>query len=433
MRVYKKNTIDAIPFHEAVEDIALNKPFKKKKAEKKSPPEVSGSEKTTANMVFFFQTLLAFQSDCSQVADKQELLELLKKTIKKVIPVKNVAFLLVDEENQAFKPAESKYSYELLDAINTYKKDTRLAKLFEATGYVMFPFLGAKADSEQKLNILAFPLYHGGVKKAFLVILTPGNEKSITEAERDTISLLGHTALSAYETISTQENTTTLYADLQDLSAKISNEFRLAAVGEMAEQIVEDIRMPLQVMLAHIEYLHPDGDSVPEVQRVKAQIARINELVARLIKFSENNKDVARIEPCDLNAIISEYYKMVKTSLDHSKIELVLDFDRNLPPLLSHSNYIQQILSNLFVFIKKNRREKTGLLLRTRQKEGSIHFTVVSTSTIVSPETTKSGRYIDLTVRIIDNFMKKHSGSFSVEPLQNSGSQIKLIFPIQKK
>ena len=170
--------------------------------------------------------------------------------------------------------------------------------------------------------------------------------------------------------------------NLQTYQAKLSNDFRLSAIGEMTEGIVEDIVTPLQVISSNVDILKNDTEKNIELTQIKSQIKKINSVIGRLVKFADVNQKDVKIQPCNINSIIKDYFHLVKSTLENANLEYILDFEDDLPPVLSHPNYIYQLLTNIFSFIKSYKTKKGGIIIQSRFKDDNIVLRVISTNQI---------------------------------------------------
>ena len=106
-----------------------------------------------------------------------------------------------------------------------------------------------------------------------------------------------------------------------------------------------------------------------------------------------------------------------------------------MPSILSHPNYIFQILTNAIGLIKNQKGKSGGMIIQTRMKNDQIILRVITTLNLktFSSAVKKDSDNADLNVRIINNLMNKHEGEFIVQSLEKGGSVISLKFPLRRK
>lgn len=253
--------------------------------------------------------------------------------------------------------------------------------------------------------------------------------------DKQTIQMLLNLSLAKINKIILKNKLKVTYEDLQTYQAKLSNDFRLAAIGELTQGIIEDLLSPMQVIMSNVEFLNTSPGQEEEVKLIKSQIKKINSSVKRLIKFASVNQQSNKIHPIKLNDIVAEYYTLVKSTLDNVNLECVLDFENNIPSILSHPNYIFQLLTNVIGLIKNRSNAKGGIIIQTRFANDSIILKVVTTASLKTNSSKDNfiNNPTELNIRIIENLMKKHEGEFNISSYHNTGSAVTLKFPLRRK
>jgi signal transduction histidine kinase len=159
-------------------------------------------------------------------------------------------------------------------------------------------------------------------------------------------------------------------------------------------------------------------------------------LIGRLAKFASLNDQSIKINSIDINKIVSDFAALIKSSLDQINFECALDLEENLPPILSHANYINQLLINSFGIVKAYGNEGGGAVIQTRFNNDSVFLKIISTAIIEMRK--EDDKYflkkaLNLNVKIIESLMRKHEGEFKIENLGMEGSIIILKFPLIRK
>ncbi len=382
----------------------------------------------------FFQNLLTYQSEIKDYPDKNQLLDRFRLALKRLLPIKDAAILFFDENHVNLSSIESDAESELVTAMNHYLKEGILNIIFESNKPMMLPELSSFKSDKAKLNFIIFPIVEDRKKIGLLCILSSVAHKNFAEEDKHLIQILLDLTLARIDKIVLKGKLNESIEELQLYQAKLSNDFRLSAIGEMTQGIVEDILTPLQVIMMQVDFLDQNEES-PEIKKIKSQVKKVNESINRLVKFANINQKDVKIHPCNINEIISDYYNLVKSTLESLDLEFVLDFEDEIPSILSHSNYIYQLLTNAIGLIKNKNAGSGGIILNTRHKNDHIVLRIITTQNIkaYSPENGFNYKSQDLNVKIIENLMDKHEGSFSIESFEKSGSAIIFNFPIRRK
>ena len=433
MKLYKDKSFNYEPFHNSLQNISRN-------PEDNSFPIYNYSSDSTQNNLtekyaHIFQSIISFEKQLANAESLEAISKIFKLTFKRILPVKDSNVFFFDENKSKLVPFDSDLENDFTIMVNEIFKEGILEWIFENGRPTLIPEVNNYTVTGSKLNLIFYPLYEDNKRLGVLALLTTLAKADFKELESHTIQIILNSGLAKIEKVKLKEKLNCIYNELQTYQAKLTNDFRLSAIGELTEGIVEDIKSPLQVILSYTDLLHKESSDQEAANVVKEQVKKINYLVNRLVKFSSVNEEKVKIYPCDLNHIIIEYYNLVKSSLDNANIECVLDFEKDIPSILSHPSYIFQLLSNLISLIKSNSTDGGGIIIQTRCVEESIVVRFINTAPI-SPYQMENGALTkspNLNFKIIENLMKQHEGEFSVESFQKNSSVILLKFPIRRK
>ncbi len=433
MILHKQNTLDYQPFLKLIDEVSADGESTFGLSMFRYNDSTSDSH-LLEKYSHMLQNLVSFEKGTDEIKNPLELIEKLKQSVKRVIPLKDAALLFFDESFSKLKPVQGSENTEIIEMINNYYKEGVLHLLFESGKVMIVPELNSWNSDNPKMNFVLFPLIEDGRKKGLFALLSTIEQNNFTELDKQIIKILLNVSLAKIEKFDTKARLFSTYEELQTYQAKLSNDFRLAAIGELTEGIIEDIMSPLQVIMSQVDLMDDYNNSI-ETKAIKTQIHKINSVMNRLVKFANINQKNVQIIPLKLNEIITQYHSLVKSTLDNLDIECVLDYEEKLPSILSHPNYIFQILTNAIGLIKKSEGKSGGMIIQTRLKNVHLILRIITTSELktFSSDVKIDSSSVDLNVRIINNLMNKHEGDFSVHALENGGSVISLKFPLRRK
>ncbi len=332
--------------------------------------------------------------------------------------------------------------------INNAYKDGILDWVFENSFPKVIPDLKLYNIKGSKLNYIVFPLKSERKNKGILSILSSLTTLSVESVESKIIQLIGTIVFSKIELIKKTNELKSAYQDQQIYQSKLLNDYKLSAIGELTNGVVEEILSPLQVIMSQVDFLRKESSEITETEAdtIKTQVKKVEKIITRLVKFASINNDNIKIYPCDLNRLIKDYYNILSSTLKNINYESYLDLADNLPPVLSNPDYIYQILSNIFSLINASLADELskefpagysqnsyggGVLIQTRYKDKKINVRIVFTNQFKKLNNGKDAGYYSL--RIVDNLMKKHEGELQLLSNEINGSVIVLTFPLQRK
>lgn len=428
MILHKENTLRVEPFYKSLGDDAHYE------EERYDPKLISSELKQLEKYSYFIQNLMAFEKEIKNEHNVKILMEKFLVYLKGIIPVKALTLLFQNELTLKLVPIDENENSTIVKTMNHFNQQGIFKAIYEDKRIITVPELESYNSEGPKLFYLIFPVYDEKKNYGILSILTSLNEKNISQLEKKNINMFLNLLLGKLEKIRLTEKLNETYEELQTYQAKLSNDFRLSAIGELTEGIVEDIVTPLQVITSNVDVLKSEFKNSIELTQIKSQIKKINVVIGRLVKFADvNHKDV-KIKPCNLNDIIKDYFHLIKSTLENANFECILDFENDLPSILSHPNYIYQLLTNVFSVIKNYKTRKGGIILQTRFKSDTIILRVITTNGIKNKDVKNSDDVQNnVSLSIIKNLMKKHEGQLEFDSFENSGTAMVLKFPLKRK
>lgn len=429
MILHKENTVRAEPLYKSISDLTLYS------EEENNQPGYGANElKMLEKYSYFIQNLMAFEQEIKTDTNVKILMARLLSYLKGIIPVKELGLFFYDEFNKKLNPIDEEEESKISKTMNHFNREGIFKVIFSEKKTITVPDLENYNADGPKVFYLIFPVYDEKKNYGILSLLTSLDQNGVSELEKKSINVFLNLVLGKLEKLKLTEKLNKTYEELQTYQAKLSNDFRLSAIGEMTEGIVEDIVTPLQVISSNVDLLKFEEERKIELKQIKLQIKKINNVVGRLVKFADVNQKDVKIQSCNLNSIIKDYFYLVKSTLENANLEYILDFEEDLPPILSHPNYVYQLLTNIFSLIKSYKTKKGGVIIQTRFKDDDVVLRVISTNQIsTADKMNRNNIQQKLSISIIKNLMKKHEGSLELGSFENSGAALVLTFPLKRK
>ena len=428
MILHKENTLRAEPLYKSISDLSIYD------ADENLQSDYGTSDlKQLEKYSYFIQNLMAFEQEIKCDTNVKILMSRFLRYIKGIIPVKEIGLLFYVEFKKELIPIDEEEDANIVKSMNHFNREGIFQVIFSEKKTISVPDLDNYNSDGPRLFYLIFPVYDDKKNYGILSLLTSLDNSSISELEKKSINVFLNLVLGKLEKLKLTEKLNNTYEELQTYQAKLSNDFRLSAIGEMTEGIVEDIVTPLQVISSNVDILKNDIEKSIELTQIKSQIKKINSVIGRLVKFADVNQKDVKIQPCNVNSIIKDYFYLVKSTLENANLEYILDFEEDLPPVLSHPNYIYQLLTNIFSLIKSYKTKKGGIIIQSRFKDDNIVLRVISTNQIDTANKNENNVQQNLSINIIKNLMKKHEGQLEFGTFENSGAALVLKFPLKRK
>ncbi len=380
-----------------------------------------------------FQNLASLERQLKKFSTLEEVMGLFTNSLKRVLTVKDVNIFYFDESGSKLTPVVQTEMPSSTYFVNTANKAGILDWIFESSRPTVVPEFDNFKSTGAKLSYLIIPITEGKKKKGVLAVLTPQPAFVVNSIEDQLIELMLSLVVAKIEVLHKKEEIQNAYNELQVYQSKLSNDFKLSAIGELTTGILEDILSPLQVILSYTDFLSQEDNKVDEkvLTTIKSQVKKVEGVVGRLVKFASLEDGKFKLQPCSINKLIKEYHKVISTSLKNDNYECILDFEEDVPSILSSPNYIYQLLTNLFGLIKSS-KTGGGILIQTKYVNEKVLVKIITTDHNVLLNKSTANEKEDINLKIVKNLMRKHEGAVQTDSSPKSGSVIVLSFPLKR-
>jgi hypothetical protein len=179
------------------------------------------------------------------------------------------------------------------------------------------------------------------------------------------------------------------------------------------------------------------------LQKVRRQTDRAAGIVSNLLNFSRTSGS-SQFDNVEINRVLTDTLQLLEPQLRYSRIEVVRDYESDLPPVYADASKLQQVFTNLILNARDASPDGGSITLRTRAGGEAVIIEVIDTGTGIAPEhlariydpffTTKevgSGTGLGLTVTY--GIVQEHAGHISVETRCDSaqhGTTFRITLPI---
>ncbi|HUU01189.1 MAG TPA: ATP-binding protein [Myxococcota bacterium] len=227
---------------------------------------------------------------------------------------------------------------------------------------------------------------------------------------------------------------------------------RLAVLGEMSAGLAHEIRNPLGAIKGAAQYLDPAavGEDASEFLRIIIEETdRLNLVVNQFLDYARPFQ--APIKSTAVNEVVEKTLRLVSTNLSEKGIELRLELQDDLPPLLANAQQLTQVLLNLLNNATEAMPSGGVLSVKTRQRgdgrgswsnaggpSASLEIIISDTGHGITAETlgrifvpffTTKERGTGLGLAISQRIVEHHGGSIKIRTEEEKGSTFTIVFP----
>jgi len=102
---------------------------------------------------------------------------------------------------------------------------------------------------------------------------------------------------------------------------------RLSTIGNMAGEIIHDLKGPMTTIMGFAELLERD-DCTPQEQKdfskiISTEVEQMVEMVEEILEFSRGSRMKLNLQPCDVGQLVAEVTEVLKRIFSEQGIELV--------------------------------------------------------------------------------------------------------------
>ncbi len=239
----------------------------------------------------------------------------------------------------------------------------------------------------------------------------------------------------------------------QDMHLQLIHASKLASVGEIATGVAHEINNPLAIITSTSgvirDMLNPEFNLDASPEKILAELDNIDDAAYRARGITRQllslgRKNEPKTFPCNLNKIIDEVIAgVLEKELEVDDIDLMLDYDADLPEIPLDHDQIRQVFFNLInnahdaisgpgeiVITTKS----DGETIKVEIKDTGEGMTIDQVKQIFNPfYTTKEvGQGTGLGLSISLNIVESMGGSIEVQSIKGSGSIFTVVLPLEK-
>jgi two-component system NtrC family sensor kinase len=228
------------------------------------------------------------------------------------------------------------------------------------------------------------------------------------------------------------------------LEEQLQQREKLSSIGLLAAGVAHEVNTPLTGVSSYTQMLLgmlPETDPKHALlQKVRRQADRASDIVNNLLNFSRTG-GATEFTELSINQVMDDTLQLLEPQLRRSQIEIVREYDPNLPLAYGNAVKLQQIFTNLILNARDAIPEGGRITLFTASTdEDTIVIEIADTGMGIAPEnvakiydpfyTTKGvGRGTGLGLAVSYGIVQEHSGHIAVESTPGKGTTFRITLP----
>ena len=384
--------------------------------------------------------LSKFSDEVLTVLDLGSLVEMTVKTLTEAIKLDAAAIFLRSEQGDVYKKVAfvgtGRYEYFSADLV---------LKAVNAGGYLLSPEKSEDSDITEKFNkmgaSLIVPLSH---RKATVGALILGRKLSDEPLVQDDVDII----LTLAKTLSVAIINARLFEQLSVAQEQAAQREKMAVIGTLSAGINHEICNPLGIIRGQCEMfllnlrdgIYKDKDPLELIEKsrvIMEKVVRETDRAAAITKkLSSFAKPASGKQAPGVNLVeeIEEVISLVEHDLRLENIDIVRNFEKDLPLITADKKQVQEIFFNIvrnaLQSVVKNGRidleilqSKNGVSVKVKDSGEGIRGEDIGK--VFNPFfTTKDpGKGSGLGLFIVKQIVERNNGKISVESIWGEGAE----------
>ncbi len=218
---------------------------------------------------------------------------------------------------------------------------------------------------------------------------------------------------------------------------------RHAAVGELSAKIAHEINNPLSIISNYLllcqRNLEDSTKAGEHLDVAREELTRIAGIVRQLLDFHRPQK--TKKAAVDLPKLIDEVLALMEWQLDEQKIQVLREFETDLPPVFASQEMLKQVFLNLVINSRDAMPDGGTLKFSALARDGEIRIRVADTGPGIPDEhlprifepffTTKEGATgTGLGLSVCFGIIREHGGRIIAGNDAKGGAVFEISLPI---
>ena len=232
--------------------------------------------------------------------------------------------------------------------------------------------------------------------------------------------------------------------ELEETRIQLFQSAKMAALGKLAAGVAHQLNNPLGGISLFAQLLLEEytleGEAQKDVQRILEDAQRCRDTVKELLEFARQS--TADTKPEDLNRALSRTLFLLEKHAIFQNIEIVKDFDPELPMVCCDLQQMSHVFMNLVLNAAEAMEGSGTLSIITRTKTGEkVHISIADTgpgipkevlSNIFDPffTTKEAGKGTGLGLSVAYRIVQNHGGRLSAWNNPEQGATFRIELPV---
>jgi two-component system NtrC family sensor kinase len=219
---------------------------------------------------------------------------------------------------------------------------------------------------------------------------------------------------------------------------------KLASLGELVAGIAHELNNPLTGIMIHASLVsgdpHLEEGLKEDCQTIIHEAARCSNIVKELLDFARVSDSQKEMRP--ITKAIDRTIALIEHNVDFKEIEIIREYDSDLPEIMMDASQIEQVLINIMINSSQAMPHGGKLVIKTGRggAPDHIYVRIEDTGCGISEEnieklfdpffSTKGHKGTGLGLSVSYGIIQSHGGEIVVESKVDVGTAFTIVLPL---
>jgi two-component system sensor histidine kinase HydH len=288
------------------------------------------------------------------------------------------------------------------------------------------------------------PLWGKGKVIGVILVDNLYNQSPITEEDIHFLTIFSNQAGLAIENALLYRNLEEIHQELRETQNLLIHREKMAALGELSNSVAHEIKNPLTSIGGFARRLErlisTEGPEKRYTQTITKEVVRLEKILSDILNYTHDESMI--FKKCDFQKILKDSLSMISEGFGAGGIQLVEEFDQELPQVNGDDQALKQACFNLIENACQAMKGKGTLILRASSflKDGSPYIKVEVEDTgkginpadlhhIFNPFYTTKASSLGLGLPFVHKIITSHRGEIEVDNHPGKGVNFIITLP----